>query len=169
MININFFYNTSHFELGELKNTAQRRKRYRAINQQKRNDLFTLLMAKHIFRVLFKDDSAYEIENLNLVDVFVRNPTSNPEGALKSIWDKRLNLNILGSISIKDVKLKDAGKFIKYETDPRVKTLVQYEPEASWEAYLKKEDKNSPTSPCVIERQIDFYEKIRREEILKKV
>lgn len=174
--NFQTFYDTENYPLVKLEKKQADRKRKTKIYQQKKNDVFTLLMAKHIFKSVFKQDS---IDRFSLEDLYQSREErlENQEKAKQTgerntnyIWNKTVNLNLCnGKITVENVKLKNVGNFIKYEYDQRVQTFLKYEENIKWQAFLIKESKEEENYPYVVEREIEQYEKVRREELLKEV
>lgn len=148
------FYNTEKYPLKSDLSKSELKSINKKINQQKKNDVFALHMAKKIFNDLFPINNNLDI---TLSDLFGQN-----------IWDKTLTLELFeGKLKIKDVKIKDIGKYRKYENDSRVKLLTEYFPDREWVGHLPN-DKNTPAYNS-IERQLEEYERIRSEELFKEV
>ncbi|GIJ93467.1 hypothetical protein CAPN002_06850 [Capnocytophaga stomatis] len=174
--NFQTFYNAKQYPLVELEKKQADRKRKTKIYQQKKNDVFTLLMAKHIFKSVFKQDS---IDRFSLEDLYQSREErlENQEKAKQTgerntnyIWNKTVDLKLSdGKITVENVKLKNVGDFIKYEYDQRVQAFLKYEENIKWQAFLIKESKEEENYPYVVEREIEQYEKVRREELLKEV
>ncbi|MFJ1426904.1 type VI-B CRISPR-associated RNA-guided ribonuclease Cas13b [Capnocytophaga canimorsus] len=174
--NFQTFYDTENYPLVKLGKKQADRKRKTKIYQQKKNDVFTLLMAKHIFKSVFKQDS---IDRFSLEDLYQSREErlGNQERARQTgerntnyIWNKTVDLKLCdGKITVENVKLKNVGDFIKYEYDQRVQAFLTYEENIEWQAFLIKESKEEENYPYVVEREIEQYEKVRREELLKEV
>lgn len=174
--NFQTFYNAKQYPLVKLEKKQADRKRKTKIYQQKKNDVFTLLMAKHIFKSVFKQDS---IDQFSLEDLYQSREErlENQEKAKQTgerntnyIWNKTVKLKLCdGKITIENVKLKNVGNFIKYEYDQRVQTFLKYGENIKWQTFLIKESKEEENYQHVVEREIEQYEKVRREELLKEV
>lgn len=167
------FYDTNLYPVESIED-KERQKLEATIKKQQKNDVFTLLMIKKIFNDLFNQDfeanlyemyqSKEERENNQLIAKETQNRNLN------FIWNKPIAIDLFdGKVKIDEVKLKDVGSFRKYENDKRVETFIKYHPEIQWIPYLPNtwEGINIPVN--VIERQIDRYEKVRSEELLKEV
>jgi len=84
------------------------------------------------------------------------------------VWNKVVDLKLCdGKIVIDKVKLKDIGTYRKYERDNRVNIFLTYQSDLLWKAYLPND--GDVDKICVIERQLDNYEKVRSKELLKEV
>ncbi|MDR1023544.1 MAG: type VI-B CRISPR-associated RNA-guided ribonuclease Cas13b [Prevotellaceae bacterium] len=78
------------------------------------------------------------------------------------IWNKTVTVRLSdGKIEDSNVKIKDIGKFRRFEVDPKVKALLSYEPDHGPWSKLELEGE--------LEDKADSYEKIRRKELLKNI
>lgn len=175
------FYDTELYPLiieagndkDDKESASKHRKISKAISKQQKNDVFTLMMAKYILKNIFEHQ---EIDCIELKDLYQsrRERLQNQAHSIQTqepnknfIWNKTLDVKILGKIIAKNVKLKDIGSFRKYETDSRITTILEYQPEISeWEARITNESNSSVRN---IERQINSYEAIRCKKLLKEV
>lgn len=144
------------------------------IQQQQKNDVFTLLIAKYIFNDLFKQKFELNLDELFQTkserEMNIQKSIETQERNLNFIWNKTIDIELLdGKIKINNVKLKDIGNFRKYETDQRIKTFLEYEPQISWLAYLPNERNENEILVNIIEDQVDVFEKVRNHNLLKEV
>jgi hypothetical protein len=151
-----------------------KRKILQNIKQQQKNDVYTLLMSKTIFKNLFNTELEITLKDLFQTkeerDENAKDAMETGERNINYIWNKTVDVKLFdGKIKIKDVKLKDVGNFRKYEFDKRVRTLLDYEPGIQWQAYLPGKVETNEIPVHIIERQIDAYENIRSEDLLKRV
>ncbi len=167
------FYDTSEYPLTQL-NEKQEFEVFKQINKQKKNDVYTLMMAKYIFKQLFVNDS---IGDFNLKDLYqsreerLQNAAESTQNQTRNenyIWNKEVDTKILDKVILKGIKLKKIGNYRKYETDDRVRTLLEYQPEITeWKVFSTnmKEEKN-PIH--ILDIQLSSYEN-ERIELFKEV
>lgn len=144
------------------------------IKRQQRNDVFTLLMIKKLFQQIFDQE-----KELTLSELFqsreerlknIQYAKDTQQRNINFIWNKTVELGLLkNKIIISDVKLKDIGKFKAYETDQRILSFLEYEPEKEWFAYLPNHIQKDDAAVRVIEFQLEKYEKVRAHQLLKEV
>lgn len=154
------------------------------IRKQKMRDVFTKLIVDDLFERTFNEQIPLSLaelfqtkderlQNQILADTQKdRQKGDNSENVrnLNFIWNKEVALKLhSGSTTIENVKLKEVGKFRKYERDTRVATFIQYEPNINWNVYLdsnwKLKNKTKPIN--VFQIQIEEYEQVRSEELFK--
>ncbi len=175
------FYDVQLYPLKEVER-KQEIKRNKQINKQKKNDVYTLLMAQYLLKKIF-GEKFIENNPLLLKGIFQSkaerqqndiHAASTQERNLNGILNQPVAIKILGKILVRDVKLKDIGNFRKYEIDQRVATFLDYEPKKEWMAYLpndwkEKEKQEQLPSNNFIDRQISKYETVRSKVLLKDV
>lgn len=150
-----------------------------AIRKQQQKDLFMWKMVQFIATKL----SFTHINDFSLADTYISNEERQKrlEQALKqserekgtiapnlraqhTFWEQTIPKTVCGGkILVGDCKLKDIGKFNKYEYDKRVKELLEYASEkTSWtKEEIDKELYIGSGSEC--------YESIRTQELLKHI
>lgn len=166
------FYNESIYPL-QITGKKERYKIVGQIRKEQKNDVYSLMMAEYLYKDIFKTSPNIQLSELfQTRDERLKNKQIANKGAdnLNYIWNKRLNIELFdGKIKISQVKLKDVGNFRKYEYDERIKKMLAYEPGIPWNAYLQDKKEGDISSVYVVEWQIETYEKVRSEELLKEV
>ncbi|MDO5616615.1 MAG: type VI-B CRISPR-associated RNA-guided ribonuclease Cas13b, partial [Cruoricaptor ignavus] len=131
---------------------SQQRKVDKEIQKQKKNDVFTLLMIKKIFVELFPQNQ----QDFNLLSLY----NGNDE---EPFWETKLTLELLDKkLKIKDVKLKNIGKYRKYEKDQRVIRMTEYFDNRVWSISNTDGEKS-------VEMQLEKYEIVRSQKLLKEI
>lgn len=176
------FYNLDEYPIKEVDF-----KKNAIIKKQKNKDYYTLKMVNYILKdVLSKDET-----DLKLSELFqTRQERLELESKAKQqmnkevgdssenirnqtyIWNKDVSVSFFdGKVNIDKVKLKNIGKYRIYERDERVKTLIEYEQDINWMMYLPHNwNEDYSSKPInVIDLQIQDYEKIRSQELLKEI
>ncbi len=172
------FYDTNKYPLETKDKTNSELKKIQTKTyNQKKNDWATWLIVQYIFKDIFSTD----LQNVKLSELFqtreqrIQNQVKALDGERNQnfIWNRTIDLQLNEKIKIPNVKLKDIGNFRKYVNDSRVEAFLRYNDITQWMAYLpsnwQKEDESKPKPVNVIQLQLDDYEKIRREELLKEV
>lgn len=164
------FYNNEIYPINLDEGHKFKREFYKGRNIQQKNDVFTLLMIKKIYAEIFNQ----KLDSM-LNDFYQtrqeRQQSVGAEQNLNFLWNKRMDIKLSeGKIEIKQVKLKNVGRYRKYEQDERVKTFLAYNETIEWLAYLPSDTEKGATLPTnIVARQLDEYEKIRSQELLKEV
>jgi hypothetical protein len=164
-------------------------KNEKEIRRIQRNDVFVWEMIKKSLNELSLDDALISTDDLSKVwltkaerDKISLNAAeqSSREKGDKSqnilnenyLLSYEIEVSIFGG-KIKDkVKIKDIGKFRKYEKDERIKTMVQYYEEGLWKAEQEEKgeiDKERYLTKKEIDKERDCYDKIRIERIFEEV
>jgi hypothetical protein len=170
------FYDTSKYPLEvQQENKKEINKINTKFYTQKKNDWAVWKMIQFVFKDIFKQD----MQNVKLAELYqsraerLKNKDAAKDGERNQnfIWNREIDLQLNEKIHIPKVKLKDIGNFRKYEKDQRILTFLSYGDVTKWLAYLPNDWKgNHNDKPInVIDIQIDDYEKIRQQELLKEV
>jgi len=176
------FYNSEEYRIrdADFKKNA-------VIKKQKLKDFYTLQMVNYLLKEVFGKDEM----NLQLSELFqTRQERLKLQGIAKKqmnketgdssentrnqtyIWNKDVPVSFFnGKVTIDKVKLKNIGKYKRYERDERVKTFIGYEVDEKWMMYLPHnwKDRYSVKPINVIDLQIQEYEEIRSHELLKEI
>lgn len=167
------FYDRDVYSV-EIEGNNEKAKVDKQIKQQQKNDVFTIMMVNYMLKNVFSSpiDVTLQLEELyqnreeRLINKQIAKETQ--EHNMNFVWNKVVNLKLYdGKVVVDKVKLKDIGSYRKYEKDGRVSTFLTYESDKLWKAYLPNEGDRDMI--CVIERQLDNYEKVRSKELLKEV
>ncbi|MCH8535815.1 MAG: type VI-B CRISPR-associated RNA-guided ribonuclease Cas13b [Flavobacteriaceae bacterium] len=174
------FYDSKKYPIEAYqKSKTETNKLNTKIYTQKKNDWAIWQMIQYIFKDFFKDIFKQDMQNISLAELYqsraerLKNKAHAKDGDRNQnfIWNRNIDLQLNDKINIPNVKLKDIGNFRKYEKDQRILTFLSYGEIANWMAYLpnnwKEDHDNKPIN--VIDIQIDDYEKIRQNELLKEV
>jgi hypothetical protein len=167
------FYDKKFYSI-EIEEKNKKAKVDKLIKQQQKNDVFTLMMVNYMLRNVFSSpiDVILQLEELyqnreeRLANKQIAKETQVHN--INFVWNKVVDLKLCdGKIVIDKVKLKDIGTYRKYERDNRVNIFLTYQSDLLWKAYLPND--GDVDKICVIERQLDNYEKVRSKELLKEV
>lgn len=168
------FYDEALYPIQE-EEKREKGKIYKKINQQKRNDFYALKMAQWAYTDIFGKDADFKLNDLfkTKAERDESGQKAKDLGVAKEnfIWDRSIRLELFNGRAVTEsVKLKDVGKYRKYEIDKRIKTFMEYEPRIKdWLIYLPNKRETEEITNHIIQKEIDQYEKIRREELLKEV
>lgn len=187
------FYNIKQYPIDKEKlladKTGQHKeliKIYKKINKQKLKDVYLCLMANHIFSTVFGQSVAFSLPELfqtraeRKENQKIANEQNKREKGDRGdniinqnyLWNKEVAINLFdGNVKIDHVKLKDIGKFKKYEVDERIATLISYNPQEVWLPYLPSnwQDQYATIPTNILQRQIEDYETVRSQKLLYEI
>ncbi|MCG8412500.1 MAG: type VI-B CRISPR-associated RNA-guided ribonuclease Cas13b [Bacteroidales bacterium] len=163
------------YEILNLKQfNSYRKKQDLAIKAIQKRDVFLKLMIDYALNTIFKIDFKFSLEKLyltkderkeNILEAMQQNNRTKGDKSdniynSNSVWDTLIEQSLFNG-RIKDkVKLKDAGKFRKFETDPKVQTLLSYNKDKIWTKQQLEDE---------LENRSDSYEHIRSRKLLKEI
>lgn len=155
------------------------------IRKQKNRDLFTKLMVDDLFFKVFNTEINTPLTNFfqskqerikNQITADLQNNKQKGDASenIKKenfIWNKEVSIKLQNSNVSEFVKLKNVGKFRKDESDQRIQTFIEYEPEIKWNVYLEHNWNLKYDSKPIhnFQTQILDYEKVRSEQLLKQI
>lgn len=139
------------------------------IKKLKIQDLFLKAIAEKLYEDVFGQKITFNLKDFYLTreEKLEKIKTANEqkhrqkgdksENKLREtfIWDKTVPYEN-GAIIEKAVKLKDLGKFKRLIADPKTAHILEYKPNRIW-------------NKLELEKELESYEKIRREELFKAI
>jgi hypothetical protein len=146
------------------------------IKKIKFQDVYIKLMADYLFEKIFEQSPDFDLswvydtreewaENqrkARLQKDREKGDKSDNKVNGNYIWNKTVTVRLSGGrIEDSNIKIKDIGKFRRFEVDPKVEALLSYEPSHGPWSKLELEGE--------LEDKADSYEKIRRKELLKNI
>lgn len=176
------FYNyerdyTELYEAEKLKPAKEQKKSIKKlrlendlyIKKLKIQDLFLKAIAEKLYEDVFGQKITFNLKDFYLTreeklnKIKIANQQKHREKGDKSenklretfIWDKTVQYKN-GAIIEKAVKLKDLGKFKRLIADPKTAHILEYKPNRIW-------------NKLELEKELESYEKIRREELFKAI
>jgi hypothetical protein len=153
-----------------------RKKQDLLIKKIKHHDLFVKLMADHLLKDYFPSGIDFTLKDLyqtkeergkmkrKIAEERKKEPDNTPFNVFNEnfVWNKTVSVSFFdGQLKDEKVKIKDIGKYKKYENDKKVQQLVTYDPEKKPWSKKKLDDE--------LENREDSYERVRREKMLKQV
>lgn len=176
------FYNLNNYPIKEFDF-----KKSATIKKQKIKDYCTLKMVNYLLKDVFgRNETDLQLSELfqtrqeriklkkdakQQMNKEVGDSSENIRNQIY-IWNKDVSVSFFdGKVNIDKVKLKNIGKYRIYERDERVKTFIEYEDDKNWMMYLPYDWNNNYISKPinVIDLQIQDYEKIRSQKLLKEI
>lgn len=157
------------------------------IKKQKIKDFYSLQIVNYLMQIIFKKEEKLKLSELfqtrqkrlelNEIAKQQANKTIGDSSTnirnQTYIWNKDVALSFFDNkVKVDEVKLKNIGKYIKIERDIRVKTFLSYEENIDWMIFLPhnwNKDGQTQKPINVIDIQIQEYEQIRSEKILKEI